>query len=45
MSLMDHQEDRRERSGLFSIFATDRLEDYAALSLAAFILIVVLLFF
>ncbi|WP_165613196.1 hypothetical protein [Desulfofundulus thermosubterraneus] len=47
---MLHYPDKDERSPgdeeeFFSVYVTERLEDYLALSLAAIILIVILLFF
>lgn len=42
---MDRKDDKREEEKIFSLFATERLEDYMALSLAAFILILVLLMY
>lgn len=42
---MDNNEDKKQEYRLLSIFPTERLEDYMALILAAFILILVLLLF
>lgn len=42
---MDRKESNRKEEKILSIFATERLEDYMALSLAAFILILVLLLY
>jgi len=42
---MAPEKDRRTRGEETQIFPTERLEDYLALSLAALILIIILLFF
>lgn len=42
---MDLKESKKEEVKMISIFATERLEDYMALSLAALIMILVLLLY
>jgi len=42
---MDRKDVKKEEERMISLFATERLEDYMALSLAAFILLLVLLLY
>lgn len=42
---MDQKDVKKEEVKIISLFATERLEDYMALSLAALILILVLLLY
>ncbi|CEP68532.1 Uncharacterized [Moorella glycerini] len=42
---MDYRDGKRDEAKILSLFATERLEDYMALSLAALILILVLIFY
>lgn len=42
---MEHEDVNKEEVKMLSLFATEKLEDYMALSLAALILILVLLLY